>query len=327
MGLALGSWLLALGYWLLAMGHRLPPPPMIYSHMQAIWIGTSGWIYKHWAESFYPATWPKGEHLEFYAQHFPTVEINATFYRLPPETMVQGWCRKAPAGFLYAAKGSRYITHMKKLMNVDQGLTKYFDRIKHLKEYIGPILWQLPPNLHNDPARLDDFLARLPHDYYQHAVEFRHPSWNNDQVYEVLRNHKAACVWISSQRMPVDFTTTANFVYLRFHGLEHGAAHDYTQKELEPWAEQLCNFASKRKPAFVYFNNDWNTRAPQNAKLLMEMVGPYAVQPFEFTEPQQQRTKSRGVAQKTTEPRSKRLQKESRSRTTRTSRVKKLQPA
>jgi uncharacterized protein YecE (DUF72 family) len=248
--------------------------------MQEVWIGTSGWVYKHWAESFYPKDWPKTQHLEFYAQQFPTVEINATFYRLPSEKMVKGWNRKAPNGFLYAVKGSRYITHMKKLKDVGEGLKNYFQKIKYLEDNLGPVLWQLPPNLKKDLSRLEDFLVQLPGSPYQHAIEFRHTSWVDDETFSLLRKYRAAHVWLSSQKMPLDFTVTANFVYARFHGLENGAAHDYTQKELEPWAEQLIQFSKQRRPAFVYFNNDWNTRAPLNAKLLMEMVGGLAVTPF-----------------------------------------------
>ena len=279
--------------------------------MQQIWIGTSGWIYKHWAESFYPDDWPKNQHLEFYAQHFPTVEINATFYRLPPENMVKGWNRKAPNGFVYAVKGSRYITHMKKLLDINDAVKVYFDRIKGLGSCLGPVLWQLPPNLKKDVSRLETFLAKLPKGY-EHAVEFRHPSWVDDETFVLLRKYKASHVWLSSQRMPMDLTLTANFVYLRFHGLEHGAAHDYTIKELEPWAEQLVNCAKERKPAFVYFNNDWNTRAPLNAKTLMEMVGGFAVQPFvpDLSEPEpppRTREHRRTISTHITEPRSKRL--------------------
>src|SRR5688572_12229439 len=119
---------------------------MLYSPMEKVWIGTSGWIYKGWAKTFYPEDLRKGEELEFYAEQFPTVEINATFYRLPSESMVKGWHRRAPDDFVYAVKGSRYITHMKKLVDVKEGLRRYFDRIKPLKEHTGPILWQLPPN-------------------------------------------------------------------------------------------------------------------------------------------------------------------------------------
>src|SRR4051812_29885930 len=130
--------------------------------MQGVWIGTSGWVYKHWADTFYPHDWPKTQQFNFYTTQFPTVEINATFYRLPSETMAEGWRNKAPNGFLFAVKGSRYITHLKKLAEPEEGLKNYFDRIAALRERTGPILWQLPPWLKKDPARLENFLKELP---------------------------------------------------------------------------------------------------------------------------------------------------------------------
>jgi uncharacterized protein YecE (DUF72 family) len=247
--------------------------------VEKIWIGTSGWVYKSWANTFYPEKWPKSDSLEYYITQFPTVEINTTFYRLPSLSMVRGWDKKAPKGFLYAVKGSRFITHQKKLANLGHGVRKYFSRIKPLAKHTGPVLWQLPPNLGKDVARLDKFLTKLPKGY-DYAVEFRHPSWMDREILDLLRKHNVCCVWLSSMRMPMDFTITGDFVYLRFHGLEHGAAHDYTKDELTPWAEQLRAAAQKGKPCFVYFNNDWNTRAPLNARMLMDMVGDAAVEPF-----------------------------------------------
>lgn len=240
--------------------------------MNRILIGTSGWIYKSWNKAFYPDDLRKGEHLEFYATQFPTVEINATFYRLPPLSMVKGWRERAPANFLYAVKGSRFITHMKKLANLGGGVNRFICRIQPLKQHLGPVLWQLPPNLGRDLKRLDQFLSRTPASM-RHAVEFRHRSWYEDPaVFDVLRKHNAAHVSLSSLAMPMDLTTTTDFIYIRFHGLQNGAAHDYSRAELEPWAEFIRQQAGDRKTVFVYFNNDLNVRAPVNAKTLMEMV-------------------------------------------------------
>lgn len=250
--------------------------------MQGVWIGTSGWVYKHWAESFYPSQLRKADEFQFYASHFPTVEINTTFYRLPTQSMVSGWNERAPEQFLFAVKGSRFITHMKKLIEPKAALRKYFDRIRPLKEHTGPFLWQLPAQFQFKPElleRLGVFLRAVP-GKHRHAIEFRHPSWIQPRVFDVLRQFGTANVWLSSSQMPMDFTETADFVYLRFHGLAGGAAHDYTEAELKPWASQLRRVARAGKAAFVYFNNDWNTRAPLNAKMLMELTGKFAVQPF-----------------------------------------------
>lgn len=242
--------------------------------MKGIWIGTSGWSYKEWAKSFYPSG--HKDELGYYVTQFPTVEINATFYRLPTKPMVQNWNTKAPQDFIFAVKGSRYITHMKKLTGVALGLKRYFARLVPLRPHTGPILWQLPPFMKKDLPRLEKFLTRLPREY-RYAVEFRHPSWMDAESFDLLREHNTACVWISSRAMPMDFTVTADFVYMRFHGLEGGPSHDYTDDELKPWAEQFLKVAQQNKDAFVYFNNDQTTRAIFNARTLFEMTKPYAV--------------------------------------------------
>lgn len=244
-----------------------------------IWIGTSGWVYKQWAGNFYPKGWPKKNEFGYYVRHFPTVEINATFYRLPTLNMVRGWHDKAPAGFIFAVKGSRFLTHIKRLKDTGRGLQKYFRRLVPLADRTGPILWQLPPNfLKNDEnrQRLQRFLQKLPQQFH-HAVEFRHPSWMDEETFDLLREHRVANVWLSSLRMPADYTITADFVYLRFHGLAGGAYHDYTDAELAPWAKELAKAARQGLPAYVYFNNDLNTRAPLNAAALMNMLQPHVV--------------------------------------------------
>ena len=239
--------------------------------MERLFVGTSGWIYKGWAGSFYPEGLPSREHLAYYASQFNTVEINASFYRLPPESMAKGWRERAPEGFIYAVKGSRFITHMKKLKVDRKSIDIFFERTALLKEHLGPILWQLPPNLHHDPDRLDKFLTMLPKKF-RYAVEFRHPSWIVEDTFEVLREHQAAHVQLSSMAMPMDLTTTADFIYIRFHGLQGGFAHDYTGAELKPWAEHCRAALEEGLSVYAYFNNDANTRAPGNAKTLRDMI-------------------------------------------------------
>jgi uncharacterized protein YecE (DUF72 family) len=241
--------------------------------MSPVYIGTSGWVYKGWQKTFYPEDISASEHLEFYASQFPTVEINATFYRLPSLKMVQGWRQRAPRQFLFAVKGSRYITHMKKLVQLGGGLNRFIRRIQPLREHLGPILWQLPPFLEKDVPRLERFLRQTPAKL-QHAVEFRHPSWYEDpEVFALLRRHQAAHVSLSSQGMPMKLEVTADFVYIRFHGLQGGAAHDYTRAELEPWAQHIREQSRRGRSVFAYFNNDLNVRAPGNARMLMELIG------------------------------------------------------
>jgi uncharacterized protein YecE (DUF72 family) len=177
-------------------------------------------------------------------------------------------------------KGSRFITHILKISGASNGLRKYFSRIKSLEKRTGPVLWQLPPFMKKDPERLEKFLKLLPKNYC-HAVEFRHSSWyEGDEAFELLRKYKVAHVNLSSLKMPMNLTVTADFVYIRFHGLKGGAYHDYTRTELEPWAKFIRQQARAGRNVYAYFNNDLNVRAPDNAKMLMEIVGKAAVKPF-----------------------------------------------
>jgi uncharacterized protein YecE (DUF72 family) len=243
-----------------------------------IYIGTSGWSYKAWGKSFYPKEIPVRDQLGYYATRFPTVEINATFYRLPEQKTISAWQRKAPPGFIFAVKGSQAVTHFKRLKPGSRSFKLLLKRIRVLEDHLGPVLWQLPPNFSKNMERLEGFLSELPQDI-RHAIEFRHPSWIDPEIHELLRQYQVANVSVSSLRMPMDLTLTAPFAYARFHGLEGGASHDYTREELRPWGAHLQQCARDGREAFVYFNNDVNTRAPLNAGMLMEMVGASAIHP------------------------------------------------
>lgn len=245
-----------------------------------VYIGTSGWVYKSWAKTFYPSGLPARQHFEHYAGHFPTVEINATFYRLPEPSTFAGWHDQAPRGFRYAVKGSRTVTHFFKLLPGAKSYDLLLERVRALKSSLGPILWQLPGGFRRDDERLRAFVRALPRGM-KHAVEFRDRSWLADEVLALLADAGVASVALSSLAMPPNREITARHVYLRLHGLEGGAAHDYTDRELEPWADWLCDLAGRGVDAFVYFNNDVNVRAPGNALRLMDMVGDAAVRPRE----------------------------------------------
>jgi uncharacterized protein YecE (DUF72 family) len=239
--------------------------------MAELFVGTSGWIYKGWAGTFYPDDLPARRHLEFYTTQFNSVEINATFYRLPTLNGVRNWHDTAPPGFIYAVKGSRFITQMKKLKVEPKSIAIFFERIAPLKEHTGPILWQLPPMLRKDPERLDGFLRQLPKKH-RYAVEFRHSSWLNDEIFEILGAHKTAFAPVSSMIMPTNLTITADFIYLRFHGLAGGPAHDYTEAELRPWTDHCRKCLRRGIDVYAYFNNDLNTRAPENARQFTKMI-------------------------------------------------------
>jgi uncharacterized protein YecE (DUF72 family) len=237
-----------------------------------VYIGTSGWTYKSWADTFYPSDLPATDRLKFYAAKFPAVEINRSFYRLPTEKAFADWRRQAPDGFIFAVKGSRAVTHFKRLRPGAKSLHLLLDRSRALHEHLGPILWQLPPTLKKDSDRLRGFLQTLDHGI-RHAIEFRDPSWLCDDIFQLLKEHHVAQVALSSQAMPMCLEITAKFAYVRFHGLAGGAAHDYTDKELRPWAKFLRGSAQQGLSAFVFFNNDANLRAPLNAERLIQLVG------------------------------------------------------
>jgi uncharacterized protein YecE (DUF72 family) len=237
-----------------------------------VYIGTSGWTYKSWADAFYPSDLPPADQLRFYVSKFPAVEINRSFYRLPTEKAFADWSRQASNGFVFAVKGSRAVTHFKRLRPGAKSLDLLQHRSRALREHLGPMLWQLPPTLKKDADRLRVFLQTLDRDV-RHAIEFRHASWLSEDIFELLKGRQVAQVALSSRAMPICLEITAEFAYVRFHGLAGGAAHDYNDEELQPWAKFLRETANKGFPAFVFFNNDANSRAPLNAQRLMQLVG------------------------------------------------------
>lgn len=238
--------------------------------------GTSGWQYDDWRGRFYPTDVPKRRWFDHYAGRFPTVEINATFYRLPSTSTVERWHDQAPDRFRYAVKGSRYLTHNKKLNDPTDPVATITERMAPLKTFHGVWLWQLPPNLHVDVDRLDTFLAALPGGP-GHAVEFRHRSWYIDDVERTLSRHNVAWVWLSDHQMPDVAPVTADFVYLRFHGLAEDPdlryRYDYDRDELAPWADRLRGAAADGLDGWVYFNNDFGANAPRNAVALIDLLG------------------------------------------------------
>ncbi len=240
-----------------------------------VWIGTSGWVYPHWRSRFYPSGLPTSQWLSFYAQHFDTVEVNNSFYRLPKRRTFEQWAAETPPDFVFAVKGSRFITHMKKLRDVREALERFFAAVEGLGGKLRVVLWQLPPNLKADPNRLDSFLRQLPR-HCLHAVEFRHASWWQDaRVWQVLEQHSVAhCVPILPH-LPKELanTVTAPFVYLRFHGWDGLYAGCFPDEELAWWAERIRLWRNQGFPVFAYFNNDINAFAVQNARCLKELVG------------------------------------------------------
>ena len=243
--------------------------------MAGVRVGTSGWSYDHWDGPFYPDTVKAADRLRFYATRFPTVEIDATFYRLPTENAVRGWRDAVPKGFAFAVKGSRYITHFRRLRDAADAVDAFTDRLSLLGDALHVVLWQLQPTMRCDTAALDAFLT-LAGTKVRHAVEFRHESWLVPQTFKVLRAHGAAQVHVSSDEMPADLTPTADFVYVRFHDTSsyHGG---YLEPALAPWAAFLREQAAAGRDGYAYFNNDAGAHAPADATRLIAMLGDTAV--------------------------------------------------
>lgn len=239
-----------------------------------ICVGTSGWTYDDWSGAFYPGDVKGAERLGFYASKFDTVEVNATFYRLPTRTMIDAWNRRLPAGFHLVLKASRLVTHMKKLEDCREPLATFWQRAEQLRT-LRVILWQLPPSLHKNVERLDRFLAGLPgskHKRVRHAVEFRHESWWDEEVVGLLARHKAAFVAISHPRLPEAILPTTDFLYLRFHGVGKDLyRYDYSHEELADWASRLGPHLSGRA-LYAFFNNDYQAHAPRNAATFRELL-------------------------------------------------------
>lgn len=241
------------------------------------WVGTSGWVYKHWRGPVYPPDLPSSKWFDFFSHHFGTVELNNSFYRLPAEETWRKWARSAPKGFLFAVKASRFITHVKRLKDCEQPLDNVLSRARLLDRSLGPVLYQLPPNFRYEPEnveRLAEFLSLLPQDM-RHVFEFRHDSWFNADLYSLLRIHNVGfCAFhMAGWETPLEATT--DFAYLRFHGSESDGGA-YSEGDLAIWAGRLRDLPEDVREVFVYFNNDAEGHAIANAKTLIEFITPFA---------------------------------------------------
>lgn len=250
--------------------------------MKSIWIGTSGWVYPHWMGCFYPPHMPVRDQLPFYARHFPTVEINRSFYRLPTRDQFHAWAEQTAShpGFRFAVKASRYITHLKKLHNAEEGINRLVTAAEGLGAQLGPFLYQLPPHWHANLPHLEQFVAHLPLKH-QAAFEFRDPSWleakNIPDLGRILGD--AGCALVTSiggsLSTPLDISAIGSFRYYRFH---HGAyGTGFSDDELAFWSKRLAADACTGCDIYVYFNNDPQGYAIKDAFKLRELLGPLAL--------------------------------------------------
>jgi uncharacterized protein YecE (DUF72 family) len=232
-------------------------------------VGCSGWNYRDWRGRFYPRELPVRQWLEAYSREFPTVEVNSTFYRLTSREAVANWVAQTPPGFIFALKASRYLTHVKRLVDIGGGISRFYEPLEPLRaaERMGPVLWQLPENFTRDDARLANALELLPAG--RHAFEFRHASWFTPAVYRMLREHEAALVIADHpERRFQTEVRTAPWRYVRLHCGTRGRRGNYSRAELEHWARRVQRWRA-RDEVFVYFNNDREGFAPRNAARML----------------------------------------------------------
>lgn len=234
-------------------------------------IGCSGWHYEHWRGLYYPRDLPRSKWLQFYAKQFTTVELNNSFYHLPSEKAFASWHDSTPEDFVFAVKVSRFITHVRKLRNVGSALENFISRASFLGKKLGPLLYQLPPNMRRNDALLDNFLASLPPGH-QHVIEFRHQGWIDDQVFAILRRHNAALCIFDMPGLSCPVVATSDFAYIRFHGSQWLYSSCYSEEELSQWAEKITSLGRDIKAVYVYFNNDAEAFAVRNAITLKRLL-------------------------------------------------------
>jgi uncharacterized protein YecE (DUF72 family) len=241
--------------------------------MKQVRVGCSGWMYDDWRGRVYPERAPKRRWLELYAERFDTVEVNSTFYRLARRDAVVTWVEQTPPGFVFAVKASRYLTHVRRLVDIHDGIARFYEPLEPLiaAGRFGPVLWQLPENFHRDDERLSGWLDELPPG--RHTIEFRHESWFVPEVMDALRSHGVALTIGDHPSRP--FQThefTADWTFVRFHYGSRGRGGNYSATEVREWAERIGGWR-RRRDVYAYFNNDWRGFAPANARLLLRLLG------------------------------------------------------
>jgi uncharacterized protein YecE (DUF72 family) len=225
-------------------------------------------MYDDWRGRLYPEREPKRRWLELYAEHFDTVEVNNTFYRLTRRAAVEGWVARTPPGFEFAVKASRYLTHIKRLVDIREGIARFYEPLQPMIEAgrLGPVLWQLPENFHRDDARLHGWLSELPPG--RHTIEFRHASWFVPDVMDALRSAGVALTIGDHPSRPFQtHEATADWRFVRFHWGHRGRRGNYSASEIDTWARRIAQWRRDTE-VYAYFNNDWEGFAPANAKAL-----------------------------------------------------------
>lgn len=240
----------------------------------AIFVGTSGWSYPHWEGVLYPHGLPPRQRLNYYLGRYNTAELNSSYYRWPANSTFAGWSRRLPEGFLLSVKAPRYLTHSKRLYSPEEWLGRIHQGFIRLKEKLGVFLVQLSPRFEYDYARLHYFLEQLPGGI-RVAIEFRHPSWHQEAVFELLERYGAAYCIMSGAYLPCILRVTAQFAYVRLHGPDHHHlyAGSYSDENLYWWADRIREWTYMGRDVFAYFNNDGFGNAVRNADRLKSILG------------------------------------------------------
>ncbi len=256
--------------------------------MKKLFIGTSGWVYGDWQGIFYPENLsskdynPPTTRLKYFSKHFKTTEINYSFYHLPRPSTYQKWYFETPNDFLFAVKASRFITHIKRLQGVKEAWNQFIENALYLREKLGPILLQFPPSFRADQTnikRLEEFLKFIRENSLSNsrgfarlrmALEFRHKSWCDEKIYDLLKKNNVAWVIADSPRYPKAEIVTANFVYIRMHGSKILFSSKYTKKELSSLSQKIKKWLKQGLDVYCYFNNDAYGYAIENAKELLK---------------------------------------------------------
>lgn len=236
-----------------------------------IWLGTSGWQYDHWVGPVYEPDLEPGARLASYARSLDSVEINSTFYGLPSVSSTSGWRDSTPENFVFAVKASRYITHMKKLNDPAESISRFFRAIEPLEDKLGPILFQLPPRWRVNVKRLDSFLSALPSDR-RYAFELRDESWQCPETLALLARHNAAFCIFDLAGHQTAFEITADFAYIRLHGPDGAYRGSYSERALAEWSRRIDEWRNSGRDCYCYFDNDEGGYAFENAVRLKDIL-------------------------------------------------------
>ena len=237
----------------------------------AYYVGCSGWHYDHWRGLYYPKGLPKSKWLQFYATQFTTVELNSSFYHLPSENAFATWRKSSPGNFVFAVKVNRFITHIKRLRNLGSSVENFLSRACLLGAKLGPLLYQLPPNMKRDDDVLRTFLCSLPPNY-QHVFEFRHKSWHDDSIFRILEEHNVGLCISNMPGLSCPIVATSDFAYIRFHGSASLYSSCYSSDEVHQGAQQIMQLGRNLKAVYIYYNNDAEAFAIKNALELMRCL-------------------------------------------------------